>query len=117
MKKIFLFLILTTGLSNFAFAKWCSGEEWNDCTDKFTYASGDYYVGQWMNNKPHGQGTYYFSTGESYNGQFFNGQYNGSGTYYDSNDNSLDGYWDNGKFAFKKKFKVALVGELSLIHI
>jgi len=45
-----------------------------------TYPNGSKYVGGWKDNKYHGQGTFAFSNGEKYVGEFNNGGASGQGT-------------------------------------
>lgn len=44
--------------------------------------NGDVYVGDFVNGKMNGHGTYYFSNGDIYVGDFVNDQISGQGTYY-----------------------------------
>ena len=39
------------------------------------------YVGDWQNNKMHGQGTYTYADGDIYVGEWKNGTEDGQGTY------------------------------------
>jgi len=36
---------------------------WNNCFGTFTYVDGDKYVGEWRDDKRHGQGTYTYADG------------------------------------------------------
>ena len=54
---------------------------WHNCFGTYTHASGDKYVGEWRDNKQHGQGTYTYADGEKYVGEYKDGMYNGQGTY------------------------------------
>ncbi len=44
-------------------------------------ADGDKYVGEFYDDKFHGQGTYTYTNGNKYIGEFMNGSYHGQGTY------------------------------------
>ena len=43
--------------------------------------AGDKYVGEYKNNKKHGQGMYFYADGDKYEGNFENDLYNGYGAY------------------------------------
>jgi S1-C subfamily serine protease len=45
----------------------CSGEYWDNCFGERDYPNSDIYIGEWKDNKYHGQGTYYLN-GISHNG-------------------------------------------------
>ena len=70
----------------------------NDCFGTETSASGK-YVGEWQNDKWHGQGTYTFPDGEKYVGGFKDALYHGQGTLYAANGEVLQqGTWENHEF-------------------
>jgi len=46
-----------------------------------TSADGDNYIGEFKDGKRHGQGTFTFADGEKYVGEFKDGNYHGQGTY------------------------------------
>ena len=48
------------------------------------YADGSKYVGQWKNDKMHGEGTFTFADGNKYVGQFIDSKFNGFGTFYNA---------------------------------
>ena len=76
MKTLFTALVLLPVLT--ACAKTvCQTTDayWTNCIGK----KGP-YVGDWKDNKYHGQGTYTWG-GEKYVGEFKDGEYNGQGTY------------------------------------
>jgi len=99
---------------------------WNNCEGTYTYANGDKYVGEWKDNKYHGQGTYTYADGRKYVGEWKDNKRHGQGTYTTNdgvkyvgewkNDlpNGLgvrtyadgrveEGIWENGKFLYAKK--------------
>jgi hypothetical protein len=77
--------------SNSSFRHNCFGTE-------TTVKYDDKYVGEWMNGKKHGQGTYTEKWGDTYVGQWKNGKEHGQGTYTDAgNDDIYVGQWKNGK--------------------
>ena len=47
-----------------------------------TYLNGDYYEGQFKDNKREGVGKYVRSNGDYYEGEFKNNLFNGNGKYY-----------------------------------
>ena len=62
-----------------------------------TYDDGDKYVGYFLNNKKHGQGTYCWTDGDKYVGSFVNDRMQGQGTYYFNSGNRYEGEWKEGK--------------------
>ena len=64
----------------------------------YTYASGDKYVGEYKDNKKHGQGTYTFAGGDKYVGEFKDDKYHGQGTYTFASGSIQRGYSMNGYF-------------------
>ncbi|XP_017228165.1 phosphatidylinositol 4-phosphate 5-kinase 6 isoform X2 [Daucus carota subsp. sativus] len=46
-----------------------------------SFPGGDHYTGQWLNNCPHGQGSYMWSDGCMYVGEWFRGQLTGKGKF------------------------------------
>ena len=63
----------------------------------YTYADGQKYVGEWKDDKGHGQGTYTRADGAKYVGEFKDGQPHGQGTYTWSNGIKFSGKWENGE--------------------
>jgi len=53
----------------------------HDCYGTFNYTNGSKYVGEFKDNKRHGQGTYTWADGEKYVGEWKNGNQNGQGTH------------------------------------
>ena len=48
---------------------------WNNCFATVTFADGAKYVGEYKDDKNHGQGTYTFTNGERLVGYFMNDEY------------------------------------------
>jgi len=69
----------------------------HNCFGLFKYDNGDKYVGEWQNDKSHGQGTYTWANGEKYVGEWQNDQKHGQGTYIYSNGNKYVGRFKNSK--------------------
>ena len=57
----------------------------------YTWANGEKYVGEWRQDKPHGQGTYTWADGNKYIGAYKNGDKNGQGTYIVGYDHVFEG--------------------------
>lgn len=53
---------------------------WHQCFGTFADKS-ERYVGEFRNDRYHGQGTYYFSSGATYAGEFRDGLRHGRGAY------------------------------------
>ena len=84
--------------------KWAGDKyvgEWKD--DKkhgqgtYNYAGGEKYVGEWRDNERHGKGTLTLADGEKYVGEFSNGKYHGQGTYIDASGEKYVGGYKDGK--------------------
>jgi len=80
----------------------------NKTIGKSVAENGDYYEGEWLNEKKHGQGKYMFSDGEEwYDGEWENNQIHGNGIYKYADGNMyigqfINGYEDGiGKMIFK----------------
>jgi len=69
----------------------------HNCFGLFKYDNGDKYVGEWQNDKSHGQGTYTWADGEKYVGEWQNDQKHGQGTYIYSTGNKYVGRYKNSK--------------------
>jgi hypothetical protein len=75
---------------------------YDNCFGTFS-ASGDKYVGEWKDDKAHGQGTYTFADGDKYVGEFRDDKRNGRGTYYALADDEFKGDKYVGEFRDDKK--------------
>ena len=69
----------------------------------FTFADGDKYVGEFRDDKFHGQGTYTFADGDKYVGEFRDDKRNGRGTYYALADDEFKGDKYVGEFRDDKR--------------
>ncbi|MBU05875.1 MAG: hypothetical protein CL877_08010 [Dehalococcoidales bacterium] len=54
---------------------------WNNCFGTYTDNRGTKYVGEWKDDKSHGQGTETYANGNQYVGEWKNGKRHGQGTY------------------------------------
>ena len=70
---------------------------WTNCQGTYTNANGNKYVGEWQNDKWHGQGIRNLANGDKYVGEFKNGKKHGQGTYTYINGNKYVGEWKNDK--------------------
>ncbi|GMF09216.1 unnamed protein product [Phytophthora lilii] len=61
------------------------------------FDSGNVYIGDWVDNKRHGNGTYTFVGGSSYTGTFINDHVQGRGTMTYSNGNTYNGDFVNAE--------------------
>ena len=61
----------------------------------YTYANGDKYVGKWEDNTKHGQGTFTSASGTKYVGEYKDGNYHGQGTYTWDDGTTKTGIWVN----------------------
>ena len=75
----------------------CQGKYWDDCFGEENFDNGNNYIGEWKDNKRHGQGSETFSDGSKYVGQFLNDQRNGFGTYLWSKGSKYDGEWKDNE--------------------
>ncbi len=57
------------------------------------WASGDSYIGEWVNGLRQGKGTYRYSNGDLYVGEWFKGDKNGSGVYTWADGTKYTGIW------------------------
>ena len=61
---------------------------------EYTYANGDQYTGNWINNKKEGRGVMiYKQNGEKYEGQWKNSKKHGNGKYIFESGDVYEGYW------------------------
>ena len=70
---------------------------WDDCFGTYTENIGT-YVGEWKDDKYHGQGTYTVANGDKYVGEFKDGKYHGQGTYTYPNGERRVGYFMNDQY-------------------
>ena len=64
-----------------------------------TFSNGDRYVGEWKDNKMHGQGTCTYASGGKYIGEWKDNKRHGQGTYTAANKGKVyEGLWENGEF-------------------
>jgi hypothetical protein len=59
----------------------------------YYYTNGDIYAGSWRDDVFEGYGCYIFSSGERYEGELKHGKKHGKGTYYYINGGVYEGTW------------------------
>ena len=65
---------------------------------KFIWKTGQYYIGQWKNNRKHGKGADYNKKGNLvYEGDYVNGKLDGNGRLMLKNGQYYIGQFKNGK--------------------
>jgi hypothetical protein len=107
-----------------------SSSNWNNCLGTYTFANGDKYVGEFKDNKQHGQGTFTWGSGSEWAGRKYVGEYKdnkqhgqgtttlsdgskfvgefkdnkfqGQGTYTHANGTIWEGVWQNNKFLYAR---------------
>jgi hypothetical protein len=72
-------------------------KEFHNCYSEHIYGNGDKYVGEWKNDKRHGQGTYTFTNGEKYVGEWKNGKRHGQGNNVFAGGDKFVGTFKDGK--------------------
>ena len=70
----------------------------HNCWGTYTLANGNKLVGEWKNDKIHGQGANTKADGHSYAGEFKDGQYHGQGKYTWPSGQTYVGEWNSDKF-------------------
>ena len=71
---------------------------WDNCFGTYTWDGEVKYVGEWKDDKSHGQGTITGTSGDKYVGEFKNDKQHGQGTYTYANGKRLVGYFMNGEY-------------------
>ena len=101
MKKLFLLTILCLFSSQSFSQQKCSADLitiWTDCFGAVTYTSGNKYVGEFKNDKPHGLGTFTWASDSQYIGEWKDGSMQGQGTYTYANGEKYFGEWEHNKW-------------------
>ncbi len=100
MKRIIAFLLLSLAGSAYALPNCPSdqNQRYDNCFGTNTFADGSKYVGEYKDNKYHGQGTHTFANGDKYVGEFKDNERHGQGTYTWADGKKVSGYWMNSEF-------------------
>jgi hypothetical protein len=69
---------------------------WSNCYGTYTHANGNKYLGEYRNDKRHGQGSFTYASGGKYVGEWRAGLPNGQGAYLYANGKVTEGIWENG---------------------
>tara|TARA_B100001142_G_scaffold296659_1_gene318503 strand:- start:113 stop:544 length:432 start_codon:yes stop_codon:yes gene_type:complete len=69
----------------------------HNCFGAYTFTDGEKYVGEWQDDKRHGQGTYTFANGDKYVGEHLDGLQDGQGTYTFADGTQYVGEWQDNK--------------------
>ncbi|XP_062031127.1 radial spoke head 1 homolog [Lepus europaeus] len=68
-------------------------ERENDLGGVYKFKNGARYIGEYVKNKKHGQGTFIYPDGSRYEGEWADDQRHGHGVYYYVNNDSYTGEW------------------------
>ena len=100
MKRIVAILLLSLASTVYALPNCPSDQSarWHNCFGTYTFDDGDKYVGEWKDNKYHGQGTYTYANGDKYVGEYKDDKKHGQGTYTYANGTIERGYYMRGEF-------------------
>ena len=105
MNKLIMLLLFSITTNAYALPDCPSDTSklWDKCFGTINFDSGDKYVGEWKDNKQHGQGTYTFGNqsqwaGDKYVGEIKDGNYHGQGTYTFADGEQQTGYYLKGKY-------------------
>jgi hypothetical protein len=94
-----LLLFLGSAGESFALPACPSSGFFHECSGTWTYDGGEKYVGEWRNDKPHGQGTH---SGDKYVGEVRDGKRHGQGTLTYADGRVEEGVWENDNFLYAK---------------
>ena len=100
MKRVITILLLSLASAAYALPNCPSDQSvrWHNCFGTYTWDAGEKYVGEFKDDKQHGQGTYTYTNGDKYVGEYKDGKKHGQGTYTYADGTKDSGYWMNGKF-------------------
>uniref|UniRef100_A0A2K6EEQ0 Radial spoke head 1 homolog n=1 Tax=Propithecus coquereli TaxID=379532 RepID=A0A2K6EEQ0_PROCO len=68
-------------------------ERENDLGGVYRFKNGARYIGEYVKNKKHGQGTFIYPDGSRYEGEWADDQKHGHGVYYYVNNDTYTGEW------------------------
>ena len=99
MNRIIFYLLLLTSINAYALPDCPSDQsvKRHNCFGSFYYENLDVYMGEWKDNKFHGQGTFAGSRGK-FVGEWKEGKFHGQGSYTHNDGRKYEGeYKDNKK--------------------
>jgi len=99
MKKITFAFFLLISIDAYSLPG-CPGMDvsnWDNCFGTYAWRDGRKYVGEYKDNKRHGQGTYTYANGDKYVGNFKDGKRYGQGTFTYANGDKYVGNYQDGK--------------------
>ena len=98
MKKFIAILLLSLTSSLYALPSCPSDKNqiYDNCFGTETFDNGN-YVGEWKDNKMHGQGTYAYANGDNYVGKWRDNMRHGQGTYTYPSGNKYVGLYKDYK--------------------
>ena len=79
----------------------------------YTTANGSKYVGEWKDGKRHGQGTDTYAGGGKYVGEYKDGKWHGQGTYTFADGRVEEGIWENHEFKYAQKITPTVIAKKS----
>ena len=98
MKKLILLSTFFISISVHALPN-CPSDtsvRWHNCFGTYTFSDGAEYVGEYKDDKGHGQGTFTYANGNQYIGEFKDGQLHGQGTFIFPNGTKHVGAYEDG---------------------
>ena len=98
MNRIIFYLLLLTSINAYALPDCPSDQsvKRHNCFGSFYYENLDVYMGEWKDNKFHGQGTFAGSRGK-FVGEWKEGKFHGQGTWIPGNGDKYIGDWKEDK--------------------
>tara|TARA_X000000368_G_C22605966_1_gene525822 strand:- start:153 stop:551 length:399 start_codon:yes stop_codon:yes gene_type:complete len=100
MKKITFAFFLLISIDAYSLPG-CPGMDvsnWDNCFGTYAWRDGRKYVGEYKDNKRHGQGTYTYANGDKYVGNYQDGKKHGQGTFTFSDGERKTGFYMNGEY-------------------
>jgi hypothetical protein len=91
----------------------CKGGEsttWTNCAGTLNYANfGEKYIGEFLDGKEHGFGTYYYPNGDRYIGQHLKGKFHGQGILLSTDPRfNKEGIWENNLLKYSQKIDIQI---------
>tara|TARA_B100000214_G_C23574270_1_gene448774 strand:+ start:125 stop:577 length:453 start_codon:yes stop_codon:yes gene_type:complete len=98
MKKLIalIFLLFSSSISALPDCPSNPNEYFNNCYGTWTASDGYRYVGEWVDDKQHGEGTAYYPNGDTFVGEFAYGK-RINGTYTHTSGDSYTGETKDGE--------------------